>query len=105
MKQSTEILATGVILGKEVTLIWTKGEEISIKEGGDKLLEEIIQLKIEELEILKCSELFVIANNYHVKRKSALWAYIIFNNIFDKLINIEMNGKVPTIPYKPGVIY
>lgn len=102
--ETTKMQATGTVMGKKVVLLWSKGKGISLKHEDD-LLNEIIQVKIEDMERLKHKELFVIANNFIVEKKSAVWAYIIFQNIFDKLEKIEMNGKTPTIPYEEGVIY
>ena len=101
-KETTKMQASGTFAGSKVVLLWSKGKGITLKDK-DEELNETIQLLIEGMYL--DDKLFGFANNYYVEKGSALWAYIIFNNIFEKLEKIEMNGEEPTIPYEEGVIY
>jgi len=96
--------ATGTVLGKKVVLLWEKGKDITLKDK-DEAQNEYIQRHIEIMYLTQFDKLFVQANNFVVEKGTALWAYIVFQNIFDKLEKIEMNGEEPTIPYKEGVIF
>lgn len=101
-KETTKMQASGTFAGSKVVLLWEKGKDITLKDK-DEELNKILQLTIDGMYL--DDKLFGFANNYYVEKGSALWAYIIFSNIFEKLENIEMNGEEPTIPYEEGVIY
>lgn len=101
-KETTKIHATGTFAGSKVVLLWSKGKGITLKHK-DEELNKIIQMIIDGMYL--DDKLFLFANNYYVEKGTALWAYIILKNIFEKLEKIEMNGEEPTIPYEEGVVY
>ena len=47
-----------------------------------------------------------IANNYRTEVGSALGYYnAICHGFFDKIVRLDVEGTLPTIPYEPGTVY
>jgi len=47
-----------------------------------------------------------IANNYRPEAGSVLGYYhAICHGFFDKIVRLDVEGALPTIPYEPGIVY
>ncbi len=98
MAEATKIKAIGNINGKKIILLWEQGKKLKIN-NADYI--DIVQDKLQDFNL----NLKPIANNFIPERRSALWYYLAFYEIFDSEPKILLNGDAPAMPYEEGIIY